>query len=806
MGHGNSKLKYVLRIRIAVQTVTDYRAEALPRGDDAQFLDILANWNQAFAVRQGETFVFVNRAFALLCGYHTPEEVIALSSSYALVAKGEHERLRDYSDARVRGEEVADCCTLEAMRKDGSRWWAECRVQRVTWKRRPADLIAVNDVSDHKRTENALNDSENRFRDFAESASDWFWETDEYHCFITSAEELVPGATSALESVVGLTRFDLRPADDTDDKKWQRHRADLEAHRPFRDFVYYRRGPNGRAVHARISGKPIFDSEGRFLGYRGTATDITELLKRDVEIRDRDDRLASLVENAAVGIVEVAPNGRYRRVNAKFCDITGYASEELLNLTYVDITHPDDREVDIALNQELLDGETNSFIEEKRYIRKNGDVVWVQLSVAVVRDNLGGPNYTITIVEDITERKNAEAALQTLNEELEDRVSERTVALGRSEERLRVIMDNTVDGIVVINEAGIVESFSHSAAQMFGYKSEEVVGENVSLLMPEPERSRHDGYIRRYLADGEARIIGIGREVSGRRKDGSVFPMEIAVSEVGMDGDRLFTGLVRDITERKKVEQELVAASQAAVAANQAKSEFLSSMSHELRTPLNAIMGYAQLLRDYSEQPLTAEQRAGIEQILDGGQHLLVLINEVLDLSRIESGRVDLSLERVDLTQAIRDGLGLVKPLADKRDVTIVNEADTASKLQVTADPGRLKQVLLNLLSNAVKYNHEKGTVTVGMAVTDTGMVRISITDTGPGIPAEKHDEVFRPFSRLGLETSHIEGSGIGLTISRQLIEAMGGSLDFDSTVGEGSTFWFEVPIAETLASSSVDV
>ena len=405
---------------------------------------------------------------------------------------------------------------------------------------------------------------------------------------------------------------------------------------------------------------------------------------------------------------------------------------------------------------------------------------------------------------DITESKRADDALKALNEQLEERIAQRTMSLQQSEERLRVIMDSTVDGVIVINQEGIVENLNRSAADLFGYEASDVVGENVSMLMPEPYQSRHDDYIDRYMDSGVARIIGIEREVRGQRKDGTSFPMELSVSEVGMDGQRLFTGLVRDITERKRVQQDLVAAWKAADTANQAKSEFLSSMSHELRTPLNAILGFAQLLRDYSEQPLTKEQETNIQHILDGGGHLLALVNELLDLSRVEAGRVKLSLESLDPTKVIKESLELVRPLANEREVSLVLPEELSTDKAIIADRNRLKQVLLNLLSNAVKYNYRKGTVTLSATATESDMLCVSIADTGRGISPEKHEEVFHPFSRLGLETSKVEGTGIGLTISRQLIESMGGHLDFESTVGEGSTFWFELPLAPAHQTDSI--
>ena len=247
---------------------------------------------------------------------------------------------------------------------------------------------------------------------------------------------------------------------------------------------------------------------------------------------------------------------------------------------------------------------------------------------------------------------------------------------------------------------------------------------------------------------------------------------------------------VKDVSDIQRSRQE-------AVAANQAKSEFLSSMSHELRTPMNAILGFSQLLDNDPEQPLSEDQQDSLTHIRNSGRHLLELINEVLDLSKIEAGKMELSIEEVSLSAIIDEGLQSVLTKAEERgiDISVVDTVGQAP--MVRADHLRLLQVLINLLSNAVKYNRENGKVTIGVEETAGDMLRIAVSDTGEGIPENKQSELFKPFSRLDAESSGIEGTGIGLVICKDLIERMDGFVGMESEIGKGSTFWFELPVAK---------
>jgi len=271
----------------------------------------------------------------------------------------------------------------------------------------------------------------------------------------------------------------------------------------------------------------------------------------------------------------------------------------------------------------------------------------------------------------------------------------------------------------------------------------------------------------------------------------------------GLEKEQIILLAIEDITERKKNENELSKAKAEAERANLAKSEFLSRMSHELRTPMNSILGFAQLM-DMGE--LNPAHKKGVNQIMNSGKHLLELINEVLDISKIETGRLTISTEPVEISGIIKETIEIVLPLARENQITLELEASVTTKLFIKADHQRLKQVLLNLINNAVKYNLKGGSVKIGSRIQNielklgqpANIIRISITDTGKGIAQEYNEKLFNPFERIGAEQTETEGTGLGLTISKKLIEAMSGKIGFESEIGKGSTFWIELPHTES--------
>jgi PAS domain S-box-containing protein len=471
--------------------------------------------------------------------------------------------------------------------------------------------------------------------------------------------------------------------------------------------------------------------------------------------------VAALLRYASDAIaVSDRDSGRFVVVSDSYCLLTGYARDELIGRTSVELGLV----ADDAVRSEALDGADRELgaIRELRMRRKDGKIRLFEFSVQLLAGGL-----MLTISRDVTERRQIGQQLQ------------------ESEERFRLMAENSTDVINRISPDGTWRYVSPSCRSLYGYEPEEMIGRSGWWkIHPEDEASVRDDAVA-FMAGSDETATHRFRV---RRKDGSYVWVESQARRLRdpESGETIeFQCATRDITERKAAEAEIQRAKDEAEAANRAKSEFLSRMSHELRTPLNAILGFGQLLE---RAPLDERPHRHAEHVVKGGRHLLTLIDEVLDISRIESGNISISVEPLLLTRAVEDTLELIRPLADHPGISIEADLSAIADVHVMADTQRLKQVLLNLLSNAVKYNRPDGSIRLSAAEEDETVV-LGVSDTGPGIAAEDLPRLFTPFDRLGAEASDIEGTGLGLALSRGLAEAMGGSLNATSELGTGSTF-----------------
>jgi PAS domain S-box-containing protein len=362
----------------------------------------------------------------------------------------------------------------------------------------------------------------------------------------------------------------------------------------------------------------------------------------------------------------------------------------------------------------------------------------------------------------------------------------------QSEERYRIVAESASDAIFTLDEGGRILFANRAAREIFGFDSSELEGRPFTVLLPEEERRDRRAALTLYFDELSESASRDALELRGVSRDGREIDLEISFGRQ-QEGERyFFSAVVRDVTERKQVQQSLQQAKEEAERANRAKSEFLSRMSHELRTPLNAILGFGQLLE--MEEIESEEQRDSVDQIMKAGRHLLALVDEVLDIARIEAGRLALTPESVDVAEVLNEAWDLVRPRAVQRRIQRVGQVLSCTRW-VYADRQRLKQVVLNLMSNALKFTPDGSAVTVSCAQPREGYLRILIADSGPGIAQDKLDRLFRPFERLDAEQTGIEGTGIGLALSKALIEAMDGAIGVLTEEGKGATFWVELPL-----------
>jgi PAS domain S-box-containing protein len=524
-----------------------------------------------------------------------------------------------------------------------------------------------------------------------------------------------------------------------------------------------------------------------------------------------EETLRATFDLAAVGIAHVGLGGRFLRVNDKLCDILGLKRQELLRLRFQDLTHPDDLDADLGLLRRLLAGEIPTFSMEKRYVRKDGNIVWADLSVSLARDDAGRPKYCISIVVDTTERKRAQDALRASEARAhlaDKRLAEAVTSIADGfalwgkdarlvlcNEQLRELWGDRRDVLVpgARMEDLLRVGIRHFGIDLDGREPEEAVRLRMAMVGNLPEN------LEVALADGRCFLV---RE--RRLEEGDIATLYTNVTEMKRKEERLLAteeALVGKLAALKEAKSrleattaDLIVARDAADAANRAKSAFLASMSHEIRTPMSGIIGCAGLLL---RTRLDDRQRRFAEALNESANTLLAIIDDILDFSKLEARQVSLEQVGFDPNQVIDAAISLLAAKAHGKGLGVEAHLDRDIPQSLVGDPGRLRQILLQMIGNAVKFT-ERGHVRVGSSHRrlDAGRVelRIEIVDSGVGIPVDAQARIFTRFSQGDCETSRVPGgTGLGLAICKALCELMGGAVGCESEPGKGSRFWFTI-------------
>ena len=532
-----------------------------------------------------------------------------------------------------------------------------------------------------------------------------------------------------------------------------------------------RRRKDGSLVHVNVSTKAVCDADGQVLYFLSSKKDVTQLkVQRDAKLLEA--RFRDLLESTPDAIVMVNVTGRIVLVNSQAERVFGYPRSELLG-----------QAVEVLLPHRYRGahlGHRSGFFGQPRTrtmgaglelhgLRKDGGEFPVEISLSPIDTEEG--TMVMSAIRDITDRK-------------------------RADQKFKDLLEAAPDAMVIVNREGHIVLVNSQAVKLFGWSRDELLGQPIELLVPLRFSARHPDHRRNFFAEPRTRSMGAGLELHGLRKDGSEFPVEISLSPLDTEEGLFVSSAIRDVTERKRIEQVLRDKNLELENAALVKDRFLASMSHELRTPLNAIIGFTGTLLMKLPGPLNAEQEKQLRIVQTGAKHLLSLINDLLDVAKLSANKVTLNLEPVDCKTLVEEVSATLEMEARRKGLAFAVHTPPVDVLLLT-DRRALSQILINLVGNAIKFT-QQGRVDVvlqDLQLPTGRAVQLHVQDTGPGIPLREQPRLFEAFSRVeNADRHHHEGTGLGLHLSRKLAEALGGTLGFDSTEGLGSTFTLQLP------------
>jgi len=758
----------------------------------------------AFVITKDHKVMYWNKALEEMTGIKT-EEIIGTNQHWKafyggkrpcmadLLVDGELDVIPQWYEGKYTKSELIEgayeATDFFPALGEGGRW---LRFTAVNIRSSKGDLIGaletLEDITERKRADEALKQSEEKYRNILESIQDGYCEVDlaGHYTFFNPAYCTIKGYTR--EELLGRS-FRQNIGKENAQKLYQASKQAYKTGEPTKGIDWEIVKKDETRLYVESSVSLMKNDSGQPVGFRGLIRDITERKRAEEALKQSEEKYRTILENIEDGYYEVDLAGNLTFFNDAMCRLLAYSRDELMginNLMYTDTENSE--KLFQSFNKVYRIGEPIKDFNLE-VTRKDGTKRFGEISISLIKDPEGKPIGFRGIARDVTERKEIELELKKHREHLEEMVGVRTIELARTTNFLENILNSSLDGIITTDAGGNILYASSTIKNIIGYEKNEVTGKNVNRFFARGiEESKK--IITEVMEKGEIR----GYELRFTKKSGESIVLNLSISLLRDEKGEVTgtTTVYRDVTEEKKMAKAIEQEKLRAEAATKAKSQFLANMSHEIRTPLNGIMGMSELCL---ETELDKEQTQIVGTINKEANSLLEIVNKILDFSKIEAGKLEIERVPFDLKNLLEDVIEGFSYQTIQKGLELISFISPDISTRIVGDPGRLRQVLRNLIGNAIKFTHE-GKVVVKVELeqelADKIKLRFLVKDTGIGIPKEKQVIIFESFTQAdGSTTRKYGGTGLGITISKQLAELMGGEIGVDSAEGKGSTFWF---------------
>ena len=651
---------------------------------------------------------------------------------------------------------------------DGAPRWILARGQTYFEAGRAVRMIGVcRDVSDLRTAELALQNSERQIRRFVERAPIEIAMFDRDMNYVAVSRRWLASYGRGRDSLAGVNHYALHP--DLPERWKAVHRRVQSGEFHSADGDVWVDGA-GRTRWLRWTAFPWTDFAGRIGGVILSAEDVSAQKQAEAALRDSEEKFRNAFAGAAIGFVMAKAGGTIVEANAAYCSLTGYTRGELETMRLVDLVHPEDRSAFRSLAERIERGAEPAYVVEHRYRKKTGEPMWVRESASMTHDPEGAPRWIVNLVEDVTVRKFIEES------------AARTVAL------LTAVLDGAKDAIIAIDVHGVVQSINAAGERMFGYERDEAIGRNVGVLMPKNPAGLQDAGVGNAPGTGAAEALEIGREAEGRRKDGELFPIEVAITEAAVYNDVMLVAFVRDLSERRRIESRI---DQLAAQRLTAIGGMAGALAHELNQPLAATGVYLETARRILAKP-GETQPAPVEDAIARASAQVFRMGEIIAHLKtfVGHGEADKTYQHLHalIGKVVSDAVSDTSPRGAALSLDLAAERD-----DVVMDPVQIGQVLANLIRNARESVGETpgGQVVISTALQGPGMIRCDVSDNGPGLADDIKERLFEP-----LTSTKATGMGVGLSISKSIIEAHYGEIRGRANPHGGAVFSFTLPLA----------